>query len=119
MPGLTGECTNGQHGACADRECRCRCHPWTQQVTPNPSSTPVAASQKMCPKCSRRTALTENFCREDGTPLVVGVGCKRCGLPLLGTDKYCAYCGVPRTWEPPPVETPNASLEVGKEVNVQ
>jgi RNA polymerase subunit RPABC4/transcription elongation factor Spt4 len=97
MPGFTAECVSGSHAACTDSQCRCACHPWSHATVPQ--GQPSAAVQKVCPTCNKRTALTENFCRVDGTRLIQGVACKKCGSPMQQGDKYCWMCGVSREAE--------------------
>lgn len=117
MPGLTYECTSGSHAACDDRECRCSCHPRNASLYQRPEQPNVRVmQQKMCPRCQRKAPMTESFCREDGTQLVVGVACKRCNAPMGQNDKFCWQCGVTAKYEAPAqVQSsprPEATIEV-------
>lgn len=119
MPGFTAECTQGLHGECHNRDCRCSCHDWTQELmrqkqpqpgAPAPPKSPrgtrAALPPKVvtiperrpnkpnrCPKCKKKYPREENFCRRDGAKLLLGNLCQRCGEGTNAGDKYCFACG--------------------------
>lgn len=111
MPGFSSECGMGQHQACTlGFECRCSCHTHTQALLRKAPPAPVgwraeesgsgAAASPLpevfasCPVCGARQKPTDNFCRVDGTRLLVGKQCLECGAPGEPGDKHCWQCGI-------------------------
>jgi hypothetical protein len=123
MPGISQECEFGAHVQCGmGQECRCRCHPWTQQLLREGPKKPDAkggvrrrnVKQKVseaiaefppefheqpeelhntCPQCKSTYRSTDQFCRKDGTKLCLGKPCERCASPCEEADSFCWACG--------------------------
>lgn len=120
MPGYSEECTSGAHQVCANRDCRCGCHSWVQELAsrPTPRSDPTGGVRRTgeviqleaprvfntCPQCGSKQLPTDTFCRRDGTRLSLGKQCLGCGAPGNPEDIHCWQCGLKHGEKPP--ETP-------------
>lgn len=103
MPGFSEACVSGAHQACLDSsgECRCQCHATTQQLeekarrqqTQIRSVEPSPELSNTCPKCGARQKATDQFCRADGSRLMLGKRCLACGSPGDTSDVFCWNCG--------------------------
>lgn len=95
MPGFSAECVSGQHDACAERDCRCLCHPKVQELmrgaAQRPKVTPSFSSM-VCSQCSKVPRIGDSFCRADGSRLITGKQCS-CGKAAEPDDTYCGSCG--------------------------
>jgi hypothetical protein len=123
MPGFTSECQSGIHNACTSRDCRCSCHPWTQELIHTPvkkadptggirrqlpefavaGAAPLTELRNTCPKCGSTAKPTDVFCRRDGEKLLLGKQCLGCHAPQEPHDEFCWQCGL-KSGEKPPVE---------------
>ena len=121
MPGYSESCVSGAHEVCGNRDCRCQCHPWSQNLVAQKArelsrqapaivreSAPIEV-QNTCPKCGSSQRATDVFCRADGERLVLGKQCMGCGAPGNSGDKFCWQCGLAHGTKPPePAEAPPA-----------
>jgi hypothetical protein len=102
MPGFSESCVTNQHAACADPECRCRCHVKTQkliaqaaaQTQPGSVQVEIQTGSSICPKCNQPQRPTDTFCRRDGTKLIQAKKCLDCESYGDPTDVYCFCCGI-------------------------
>lgn len=116
-------------------ECRCACHPHTQQLVrkgpgkPDPKGgirrrlpkqiadaigalpevESVPEVHNTCPKCGAKAKATDQFCRKDGTRLALGKQCLGCGAPGDPDDAYCWNCALKHG------EKPQEKLEIPEE----
>ncbi len=60
---------------------------------PEPEPVPLMELHNTCPKCGAVSKPTDQFCRKDGTRLVMGRPCERCEAPCEETDAFCWQCG--------------------------
>jgi hypothetical protein len=103
MPGFSEQCVGNAHKGCTDRQCRCECHTWTQNLIADNSrknatqasaiTTALTAVENKCPKCGSNARPTDTFCRRDGSRLVLGKQCVRCEAPQNSDDQFCFQCG--------------------------
>jgi hypothetical protein len=127
----------GQHPGCAmgGGQCRCLCHPWTQELMrkqhkppartaggmkrkakpivlvaepPVEDEPPESEVHNTCPKCLLRAKATDQFCRKDGTKLCLGKPCPRCAAPANEPDAFCWQCGwkLADPYQAPPPDIP-------------
>lgn len=118
MPGYTAECTSGAHSACVERDCRCQCHPWTQNLVQKAEAQratrqaePVIELQNTCIACGAKAPATETFCRHDGSRLRLGKQCLGCGSPGKTEDNFCWSCGLEHGTKPPEIEQEQGPAE--------
>jgi Double zinc ribbon len=117
LPGFSEACMSGAHVACCNTDCRCGCHPWTQNLTAKKAqelarqaptlireATPTVELTNKCPKCGSSQKATDNFCRADGTRLMLGKQCERCGSGSDAADVFCWQCGWQLGEKPQPLE---------------
>lgn len=117
MPGYSEACVSGAHPACIDTGCRCLCHISAQQLVEKKKqetlrhsagtreAVPTTELSNKCPKCGQGAKATDNFCRNDGTRLMLGKQCAKCGAPGDEPDMFCWQC----SWkhgEPLPTDEP-------------